>query len=62
MTAEEKELSIQRMKDDGRDAHGKWNLDVIRQILVSWQFYAFVVAWACVYTPVFQFARMLTIT
>lgn len=48
MTEDEQQLSIQRMKNDGRDATSKWSWGVIRQILSSWQFYSFVIAWAYV--------------
>ncbi|OAA69282.1 Major facilitator superfamily domain, general substrate transporter [Akanthomyces lecanii RCEF 1005] len=48
MSDAEKELSILRMKRDGRDATGAWSWDVVRQILRSWQFYSFVIGWGFV--------------
>ncbi|ATY63245.1 major facilitator superfamily transporter [Cordyceps militaris] len=48
MTEEEKQLSVDRMKRDGRDATSVWTWDVIRQIARSWQFYGFVIGWGFV--------------
>ncbi|XWX00314.1 hypothetical protein V2A60_008334 [Cordyceps javanica] len=48
MSEEERALSVDRMKRDGRDAVGAWTWDVVRQILRSWQFYAFVIGWGLV--------------
>ncbi|CEJ87145.1 hypothetical protein VHEMI04319 [[Torrubiella] hemipterigena] len=46
MTKDEQMIAIKRMRDDGREANGKWDLATIKKILVSWQLYTFVVAWA----------------
>lgn len=48
MTEEDQILAIKRMRDDGREADGKWEFAVIKKILLSWQLYTFVVAWAFV--------------
>ncbi|PMB69133.1 Pantothenate transporter liz1 [Beauveria bassiana] len=45
MTETEKMLAIARMKSDGRDSVGAWTWDVVRQVLRSWQLYAFVIGW-----------------
>ncbi|KAM3504492.1 hypothetical protein MY10362_003540 [Beauveria mimosiformis] len=45
MTETEKTLAIARMKSDGRDSVGAWTWDVVRQVLRSWQLYAFVIGW-----------------
>lgn len=46
MTEKEREMCIERMASDGRDARGKWDWTLIKRILRSWEFYAFIVAWA----------------
>lgn len=46
MTEDEQIIAIKRMRDDGREATGKWDLAAIKKILLSWQLYTFVVAWA----------------
>lgn len=48
MSEDERLLAIKRMADDGRDSTGKWDWTCIRRILLSWQVYAFVVAWGFV--------------
>ncbi|KAK2603420.1 hypothetical protein QQS21_004370 [Conoideocrella luteorostrata] len=48
MTEREREMSIERMVTDGRDANGKWDWSCIKRILKSWELYAFVTAWGLV--------------
>ncbi|KAL2402444.1 MFS transporter PfmaC [Exophiala dermatitidis] len=46
MTEEEKEISIKRISEEGRDADmTSWRLADLKEILSSWQFYGFVLAW-----------------
>lgn len=59
MTEEEKDLSVLRMKRDGRDATGHWTVDVLRQVIRSWQFYAFVIGWACVHNSILSITLVL---
>lgn len=48
MMPKEQDLAIKRMQDNGRDAEGKWNVQCFRNILLSWQLYAFTIGWALV--------------
>lgn len=49
MTEPERERCIKRMIDDGRDAEqAMWNLRTLKNILLSWQFYGFCLAWGFV--------------
>ena len=51
MSEEEKQRCIERMADEGRDAEGShWDRALIKQVLRSWQLYAFCLAWGSV-TP-----------
>lgn len=51
MSEDEKQRCIERMADEGRDAEGShWDRALIKQVLRSWQLYAFCLAWGSV-TP-----------
>ncbi|KAF4438152.1 hypothetical protein F53441_12844 [Fusarium austroafricanum] len=46
MTEQERERCIERMADEGRDAERfHWDRALIKQVLTSWQLYAFCLAW-----------------
>ncbi|KAG9502053.1 hypothetical protein J7337_007765 [Fusarium musae] len=47
ITEQERQRCIQRMADEGRDAGNfHWDRALIKQVLTSWQLYAFCLAWA----------------
>ncbi|KAF5587214.1 major facilitator superfamily transporter [Fusarium pseudocircinatum] len=47
MTEQERQRCIKRMADEGRDAeHFHWDRALIKQVFMSWQLYAFCLAWA----------------
>jgi ACS family pantothenate transporter-like MFS transporter len=49
MTEQERQRCIERMTDEGRDAqHFHWDRALIKQVFMSWQLYAFCLAWASV--------------
>ncbi|RKK95493.1 hypothetical protein BFJ68_g14779 [Fusarium oxysporum] len=46
MSEDEKQRCIERMADEGRDAEGShWDRALIKQVLRTWQLYAFCLAW-----------------
>ncbi|KAH7258923.1 major facilitator superfamily domain-containing protein [Fusarium redolens] len=46
MTEEERQRCIERISDEGRDAElFHWDRALVKQVLTSWQLYAFCIAW-----------------
>lgn len=46
MTENEREMAIERIAQEDRDAMTiTWNLSAVKRVLTSWQLWAFCVAW-----------------
>jgi MFS transporter, ACS family, pantothenate transporter len=49
MTEEERQRCIERISDEGRDAElFHWDRALVKQVLTSWQLYAFCIAWGLI--------------
>lgn len=46
MTKEERQMSIDRLAEQGRDAHKvEWSIPMVKSLLSCWQLYSFPLAW-----------------
>lgn len=48
MTEDERLLSIERLRCEGRDSHGKLDWSILKRVVCSWQFYCFSIAYGYV--------------